>query len=283
MRMPVANACMRAQIGRMRKTVLTLITLLLGANPPPALAASSDWFEMQSGRIRLVTAGTSDEGGQLKGMLEIDLLPGWKTYWRDPGDAGVPPQIDVSASTNIASAEFFFPPPERHDDGSFKWAGYDEKVALPITFILKSPGETALIEADVFLGVCETICIPAQTKLTLDPASDAENPEDIAAVAAAFAALPAPATPEFGVSSVRKDGSKLIVEAKFPGDPASAEFFLAGEEGYAFGTPERIGENGRTLFSVEILARPDGVPTGDGLHYTLVTGTGAVSGNIPFM
>jgi DsbC/DsbD-like thiol-disulfide interchange protein len=267
----------------MRNIALAFLALLLGANPPSALASSSDWFETQGGRIRLVTAGKPDEAGRLKGMLEVDLLPGWKTYWRDPGDAGVPPQIDVSASENIASAEFAFPAPERHDDGSFKWAGYDEPVALPIIFTLKSPTQAALIEADVFLGVCETICIPAQTRLTLDPASDPDNPEDAAAVAAAFAALPAPAKPEFGVSSTREEGSKLIVEAKFPGDPASAEFFLAAADGYAFGTPERVEKEGKTLFSLEILARPDSVPAGNGLHYTLVTDAGAVGGLIPFM
>jgi DsbC/DsbD-like thiol-disulfide interchange protein len=267
----------------MRNIALALLVPLLGANPPSAWASSSDWFETQGGRIRLVTAGMPDEAGRLKGMLEIDLFHGWKTYWRDPGDAGVPPQIDVSSSANIASAEFGFPPPERHDDGSFKWAGYDEPVALPITFTLKSPAEAALIEADLFLGVCETICIPAQTRLSLDPASYPDNPEEAAAVAAAFAALPAPAKPEFGVSATREEGSKLIVEARFAGDPASAEFFLAAPEGYAFGTPERVEEDGKTLFSVEILARPDSLPTGDGLHYTLVTNAGAVGGLIPFM
>jgi DsbC/DsbD-like thiol-disulfide interchange protein len=194
----------------------------------------------------------------------------------------VPPQIDISASVNIASAEFAFPPPERHDDGSFKWAGYDEPIALPVTFTLKSPAKTATINADVFLGVCETICIPVQTRLTLDPAST-DNPGDAASVAAAQAALPEPADAEFGVTIANKDGSKLIVEAKFPGDPASAEFFLAAADGYAFGTPERNEKGGKTLFSVEILARPDSAPAGGGLHYTLVTNAGAVSGVIPFM
>ncbi len=267
----------------MRKIVVAWIGLVVGFIAPPALASSSDWFETQGGRIRLVTAGKPDEDGRLKGMLDIDLLPGWKTYWRDPGDAGVPPQIDISASENIASADFAFPAPERHDDGSFKWAGYDKPVALPVVFTLKSPADAALIEADVFLGVCETICIPAQTRLTLDPASDPDNPEEAAAVAAAFAALPAPAKPEFGVSSAREEGSKLIVEAKLAGDPASAEFFLAGAEGYAFGTPERVEKEGKIMFSLEILARADSVPAGGGLHYTLVTNAGAVGGLIPFM
>jgi DsbC/DsbD-like thiol-disulfide interchange protein len=85
------------------------------------------------------------------------------------------------------------------------------------------------------------------------------------------------------VSSAREEGSKLIVETMFLGDPASAEFFLAASDGYAFGTPERVEKEGKTLFSLEILARPDSVPAGDGLHYTLVTNSGAVGGLIPFM
>ncbi len=64
-------------------------------------------------------------------MLEIDLKPGWKTYWRDPGDAGVPPTLDASASSNIASAELSFPAPQRFDDGFAIWAGYKEPVGIP--------------------------------------------------------------------------------------------------------------------------------------------------------
>ena len=60
----------------------------------PALASSSDWYEAEGGRVRLVTSGAADENGVIEGALEIDLKPGWKTYWRDPGDAGVPPTLD---------------------------------------------------------------------------------------------------------------------------------------------------------------------------------------------
>ena len=89
--------------------------------------------------MRLVTSGKADEAGRIQGVLDIELKPGWKTYWRDPGDAGVPPQIDVSASTNITDAAFSFPPPQRHDDGYGKWAGYNHPVSLPVTFTLSSP------------------------------------------------------------------------------------------------------------------------------------------------
>ena len=82
------------------------------ALPSPASASSSDWFETEGGRVRLVTTGQPDGDGNLTGILDIELKPGWKTYWRDPGDAGVPPTIDVAASPGVTGAEFSFPAPD---------------------------------------------------------------------------------------------------------------------------------------------------------------------------
>ena len=271
------------QTSAMTRTALpasTLLFALLAAGP--ALASSSEGFETDGARIRLVTTGKADAAGRLTGILDIDLKPGWKTYWRDPGDAGVPPYLDVAASTNIAGAEFDFPAPQRHDEGDFKWAGYDFPVALPVTFTLKAPGEPAFIDADIFLGVCETICIPVKTKLTLDPASDPDNPDDAAAVSAAQATLPGAEQPDFGVKVISNPGDTTVVlEASFPGDPASAEFFIAGDEGYTFTTPKKFEKGGKTLFSVEA-GLPEQRSTGAGLHYTLVTDKGSVSGLLPY-
>lgn len=256
-------------------------TILFLAAGGGAHASSSDWFEVDGARMRLVTTGKPDAEGRLKGILDIDLKPGWKTYWRDPGDAGVPPTIDASANPNVASAEFEFPAPQWHDEGDFKWAGYDYPLGLPVTFTLKDPAGPANIDAAVFLGVCETICVPVQAKLTLDPASDPDNPEDAAAVSAAFAAIPPAATSEFGIGRTEKTGDKATLEAKFPGDPESAELFIAGEDGYVFTTPVREERGGKTFFSVEV-TRPDEKPKGAGLRYTLVTNAGAVNGIVPY-
>ena len=256
-----------------------LLALLFAS---PTHASSSDWYEMEGARVRLVTAGEPDARGRLNGILDIDLEPGWKTYWRDPGDAGVPPTIDVSANPNIASAAFDFPAPQRHDEGDFKWAGYDYPLALPVTFTLKDPAGPAAIDANVFLGVCETICVPVQAKLAVDPADDAENPDDAAAVSAAFAAIPPAATPEFGVTVAEKAGdAKVVLEAAFPGEPATAQLFISGEDGYVFSTPVREQRDGKTFFSIEVTP-PDEAAKGAGLHYTLVTDAGAVSGLLPY-
>jgi DsbC/DsbD-like thiol-disulfide interchange protein len=267
----------------MLKTVLPL-SLFLGLSllASPALASSSDWYDVEGGSVRLVTTGAANQNGVIEGVLEIDLKPGWKTYWRDPGDAGVPPTLDASASRNIASAELSFPAPQRFNDGSAVWAGYKEPVGLPVAFAVNDPKQPATIEAKVFLGICETICVPVQATFALDPASDPDNPGDAATVKAALDALPGPERPDFGVVVAKGGKDEVLVEAAFAGEPDAVDFFLAGDNGYQFGPPERRIDGERLLFAVPILGRPEQPPAQGALHYTLVTSAGAVSGTLPY-
>jgi DsbC/DsbD-like thiol-disulfide interchange protein len=254
------------------------------AVPVAASASSSQWFETEGARIRLVTAGLPDAAGQFSGVLEIVLEPGWKTYWRDPGDAGVPPSIDIAASAGIESASFRFPPPVRIDDGATIWAGYKHPVAFPVVFKAK-PGATPIVTADIFLGVCEAICVPVQARLEVDPGADPDNADDAVTVQAALDALPQPARPDFGVAPIPEttvpDGweGKMMLEATFPGE--GAELFLSAPEGFVFGTPERLESVGRTYFSVAVLARPEKDPQDVTVPYTLVTSAGSVDGALP--
>lgn len=271
------------QITAMRSLkILVLGVVALLAASLPAVASSSAWYESEGGRVRLVTSGKPDESGRINGVLDVALKPGWKTYWRDPGDSGVPPQLDVSASTNIASAALSFPAPRRHDEGYGIWAGYDYPVSLPVTFTLATPKDQAVVVADIFLGICETICIPVQTRLTVDPGADPDNAEDAALVKSAFSALPGPERPDFGVSVLPGDHETLNVQAAFPGDAAAVDFFVAGEQDYMFGAPVRGEKNGKLQFSVPILDRPTTTPSTGGLHYTLTSAEGAVEGLLPF-
>jgi DsbC/DsbD-like thiol-disulfide interchange protein len=269
-------------MGYCRIAILRALAFAVAMGAVPALASSTDWFETQGGRIRLVTAGTPDAQGRIKGVLDIALDPGWKTYWRDPGDSGVPPSLKLSASSlNVVSAELSYPAPQRHDDGYSKWAGYDHSVSLPVTFTLQSPERAAMIDADIFLGICETVCIPVQAQLLLDPASDPDNAADTALVSRALNALPAPARADFRAGIVSEEGDRLVVEVRLPESASSAELFIAGPEGYAFGAPERIDQDGKVLFSVEVLNRPQETSPDSALNYTLVNGTDAVSGTLP--
>jgi len=269
-----------AGMNRQHLSHLIAAAALLAAQP--AFASKSVWHSVEGGGVRLVTSGVADASGIIRGALEIALKPGWKTYWRDPGDAGVPPTIDIAPSTNIASAVLDYPPPSRFDDGYAVWAGYKEPVALPVTFTVAVPGQPSMIEADVFLGICETICVPVQARLSVDPAGDPDNADDRAAVDAAFAALPGPEQPDFGVTLIAGAADEVLVEAAFAGDAAAVEFFLAASDGYYFGPPERREQGGKLMFRVPILERPAEKPQTGGLAYTLVTGAGAVAGQLPF-
>lgn len=264
----------------MRSYALAAATLL--AFPSAASASSSQWFETEGARIRIVTSGLPDTSGLLKGALQVVLEPGWKTYWRDPGDAGVPPSVDISASLGIESANLRFPPPVRIDDGATVWAGYKHPVSFPLVFKAK-PGERPVITADIFLGVCESICVPVQARLEVDPGADPDNADDAVVVKAALDTLPAPASPDFGVvplagTTIPDTAGEMLLEAVYPGE--EPELFIAAPEGYVFATPKRREADGKTLFAVDILARPEQDSENGAVPYTLVTSAGAVEGEL---
>ncbi len=251
--------------------VLAFISIGLAS---PAFAASSDWFDTEGGEIRLVTEDKADESGILRGVLEIVLRPGWKTYWMDPGDAGVPPQVDISASRDVSSAVIRFPAPRRFDDGYAVWAGYKDHVLLAIEFEV---GDFPLLEADVFLGVCEKICIPVQTRFSIDPYAVSADGAEAKTVEDAFAGLPKAADETFRLHALElTTGETLRARTTNPAIDGNKELFIASAEGWYFGTP-KLSEDGQ-VFDVPILGRPKN--TGDDVkfNYTLISGADAVSG-----
>lgn len=257
---------------------LALLALCLTS---PVHAASSQWFEMEGVRIRLLSTGNADADGVLRGALDIELKPGWKTYWRDPGAAGVPPQIGFEGSGNVQSLSLDFPPPAWHDDGFSRWAGYDRPVRLPLSIKLAEATAPARLSTQLFLGICKQICIPVQASLDLAPGEDTDSAEDTEVVQAAWAALPAPASASFGLKPVAgRSADHLTIQAALPaaGDPV---VFVASADGYALGLPKRDPTDPQR-FSIEIVDRPTTRPDGPGLPYTLVTEQGAVSGYLPY-
>lgn len=226
-----------------------------------ALAASSDWAETEGGRIRITTLAP-DESGVIRGILDIDLLPGWKTYWRDPGDSGVPPSVRIDGSDNIKQVSLDFPAPERVDDGYSIWAGYTYPVALPLTLEQVKAGRSSRLEADVFLGLCETICIPFQTRFTveIDP-DDEPNSFEVARVEDAHARIPEPAGDDFAISDavVSESGEMVTFSVVSPDPNAETDLFISGPMGWYFDIPQHTDDgSGQSVFTVTILDRPEG-------------------------
>lgn len=226
----------------------------------PVYAASSEWVETEGGRIRL-SALSPAEDGSIRAVLDVDLLPGWKTYWRDPGEAGVPPSIETEGSDNISSATIHFPAPERIKDAYSIWAGYDYPVLFPITLKQDDPGAASVLEAKIFLGICETICIPFQTSFTLeiDPEKPA-NAFEKRLVTRAFNSLPEQSGDGFEVvgKTVGEDGT-LSLSIATPDQDENGELFVTGPPGWRFDTPQIASHDGNIVtYHVSVNRTPDG-------------------------
>ena len=110
---------------------------------------------------RLVSAVTG--AGDLKTLpvgLDITMKPGWKTYWRSPGDAGFAPEIKFDGSENVASAQLAYPTPHRFELFGLQTFGYKEQVVYPLSVTPQRPGEAVNLRAHLRYLVCEQVCIP---------------------------------------------------------------------------------------------------------------------------
>lgn len=227
---------------------------------PAARATPTERFASDEVSLRLI-AEAPDSTGRIRAALLVDLAPGWKTYWRDPGDAGIPPTLDLSASRNIGPADIRYPAPHRFGDDYGMSNGYSAPMAIALTLPQLQQGVDTHIQLKLMMGVCQAICVPIQAELAAVPAAGAEAK----LVAAAFAALPAANEPVDGILAARlsDDGKHLRVTLAGAPDPAASDLFVAGQKGWAFGAPEtRTAAGDGVTLVLPVLARPRAVPPG---------------------
>ena len=142
---------------------------------------SSEWARTDQTQLRLISAtSTAGDVASLRLGLEFRLEPGWKIYWRSPGDAGLPPRLNWSGSRNIAGSDIRWPAPERFELFGFDTFGYGGTVVLPIEAKLEHPGALVDLRLGVEYLVCEKICIPYEASLKLDLPAGAARPTEFA-------------------------------------------------------------------------------------------------------
>ncbi len=262
--------------------VAILASLAFLASHLQANAAASAWQDITGGRIRFVIADPVPGDKSLQGMLQLDLAPGWKTYWRDPGDAGVPLQVDVSKSINASLVSVDFPAPQRFDDGVSVWAGYQEPVTFGLNFERKNATKPLILAGNVFLGVCEKICVPVQFEFSLDVKDSTTPTVHHELVAMALKDMPPAATPDFRVETLATDWQTISIEARAPEGSSQAELYLAAPAGFQFTAPVLKSQQGGKLHfeAAFLIVSRKLVPDPKIVAYTLVTDKGAVSGEI---
>lgn len=254
------------------------LTFCIWTTTAPSLhAASSDWYRVEGGAIRVVESSVSTEDGRRRAALEIRLDPGWKTYWQDPGSSGVPPVVSTIQDGSIAPATLNFPTPRWFADDYGRWAGYDHDVTMALTLEAPSRSTGEPTRLNVFLGICEAICIPVQVELLLDKGLNQAVAADEQIISAAFDALPAQATPAMHLRIEDVNEGELVAEAIVPAGAAVTEIFVAGSDKVTFETPTlRAGANLPT-FTTRFRGA---INSGDVFDYTLVTTEGAVRGQL---
>jgi DsbC/DsbD-like thiol-disulfide interchange protein len=128
----------------------------------------SPWDGDARSAARLIAgARSSSPDAPLRAGIEIRLGRGWHTYWRYPGDAGVPPRFDFEGSQNVKAVEVLWPAPRRLPEAGLDTIGYDRDVVLPLRVTAQDPAKPVTLRMKLDYAICEKLCVPAQTKAAL--------------------------------------------------------------------------------------------------------------------
>ena len=247
-----------------------------------AASDSSDWIGDRRAEFRLV-AGDASQGGKIQAGVEIRLAPGWKTYWRYPGDSGVPPTFDFARSDNVKSVQVSWPAPKRLVDSEGVTIGYKERVLFPLRVEPKEPGKPVVLRLKLDYAICEKLCIPVQGSAALPVGAKGSHG---AAIAAAEKAVPQAralaADAPLAVKAFHHDPAakpaRVLVDVATPAGAAPEVFAEGPTADWALPVPEPAGEAGglqRFAFSLE--GMPPGADSkGAAIKLTVVAGSEAI-------
>jgi DsbC/DsbD-like thiol-disulfide interchange protein len=246
---------------------------------------ASPWQRDGHSAVRLLAGSRS--GAVLLGGIAVQLAPGWKTYWRTPGDSGVPPRFDFAKSENIEAVTVLWPAPAKFDDGAGGHSmGYHDLVVLPLRIVAKNADKPVTLRAGINYAVCEKICIPVEANAELGFTSVASTEDS--ALFAALDTVPKPASigdpNPLTIRDVKRDGkSSVLVDVVTP-DAKDINLFVEGPTpDWALPVPTQLEQSppGVKRFSFELDGLPPGAaPEGAALKLTLVGGDRAYEFNI---
>jgi DsbC/DsbD-like thiol-disulfide interchange protein len=225
--------------------------------------------------VRLLAGSRS--GAVLLGGIGFLLQPGWKTYWRTPGDSGVPPRFDFSKSDNVEAVTVLWPAPQKFDDGAGGVSlGYHDQVVLPLRIVPKSVDKPVTLRAAINYAVCAKLCIPvdATAELTFSSVASTED----SALFAALDTVPKPANigdpNPLTIRDVKRDGKNGVLVDVITPDNQTVNLFVEGPTpDWGLPVPKQTDQSppGVKRFSFQLDGVPPGVsPDGAALKLTLV-------------
>jgi DsbC/DsbD-like thiol-disulfide interchange protein len=274
---------MRAAPGRAAILFASLITIFFSFQAHADDASA--WQRDSHSAVRLLAGSRS--GAVLLGGIAFDLQPGWKTYWRTPGDSGVPPRFDFSKSENVEAVTVLWPAPTKFDDGAGGHSmGYQKQIVLPLRIVAKNPDKPVTLHADINYAVCEKLCIPVEASAEITFTSVASTEDS--ALFAALDTVPKPANVgdpnPLTIRDVEREGKSTVVVDVVTPDTRNVSLFVEGPTpDWALPVPKLLehGPAGVKRFAFELDGLPPGAnPEGAALKLTLVGGDHSYEFNI---
>jgi DsbC/DsbD-like thiol-disulfide interchange protein len=246
---------------------------------------ASPWQKDGHSAVRLLAGSRS--GAVLLGGIAFQIESGWKTYWRTPGDSGVPPRFDFSKSENIEAVTVLWPAPTKFDDGAGGHSlGYHNQIVLPLRIVAKNPDKPVTLRAEINYAVCDKLCIPvdANAELSFNSVASTED----SALFAALDTVPKPANVgdpnPLTIRDVKREGGSHVVVDVVTPDARDVNLFVEGPTPYWNLPIPNLVENsppGVKRFAFELDGLPPGTdPVGAALKFTLVGGDHSYEFNI---
>lgn len=199
---------------------------------------------------RLMPGTAQPDGARMAG-LRLTLAEGWKTYWRSPGEAGVPPVFDWSRSGNLRTAEIFWPRPEMFESFGLMAIGYAGEVVLPVRLVPEDPARPIEVRLDASFGVCKELCVLEQVDLveTITPGA---SPVGAGQIDRALAAVPAGA----------KESGLSVADCRITGAGQARRLEATLRFGRPLSAPVVLVEGPETVWITDARTRREG----DDLH-----------------
>src|ERR1700682_2760827 len=246
---------------------------------------ASPWQQGGHSAVRLLAGSRS--GAVLLGGIAFQIQPGWHTYWRNPGDSGVPPRFDFTKSENIEAVTILWPAPTKFADGAGGTAlGYQKQVVLPLRIVAKNADRPVTLRADINYAVCEKLCIPVEASAELAFTSVASTEDS--ALSAALDPVPKPANVgdpnPLTIRDVKRDGKSTVLVDVVSPDTRAINLLVEGPTpDWGLPVPKLLESSppGVKRFAFELDGVPPGTtPEGAALKLTLIGGDPAYEFNI---
>jgi DsbC/DsbD-like thiol-disulfide interchange protein len=266
---------------------ISLAAITIGLAPmPQARADMSAWHGDTRAAMRVVAGGTkvADGASALRAGVEIRLAPGWKTYWRYPGDSGVPPHFDFDKSENLKSVKVAWPAPQRFTDADGSFIGYRDNVLFPLSVEPKDAGKPVVLRLTLDYAICEKVCIPVQARgeLTIRGGANADS-AIVKAEQTVPRAQPLGADAKLSVKAVHRDNgakpARVLVDIAAPDGRPVTVFAEGPTVDWALPVPDKVegAPAGLQRFAFALDGLPPGAnASGATLKVTAVAGPEAI-------